>query len=94
MIDLRSLEDSAKISYTVALEYSKKLASSAITAPVLTVAVLVGILTQLPIFGLAMIEANAEKNLGYAFRANPADSQSIKDAACFYSGLYPDDLRR
>ena len=79
MIDLRGLEDSVKFSYTVALDCSKRLSRSSITASVLTVAALAGFLTQFPIFGLAMVEINAAKIFGDAFRANPATSEFIKD---------------
>ena len=81
MIDLRGLEDSVKFSCTVAREYSKRLSRSSITVSVLTIAALAGFLTQYPIFGLAMVEVNAAKNLGDVFRANPATSESIKGAA-------------
>ena len=80
MIDLRSLEDSVKFSYTLVLDYSKILSRSATVASVLAVAVLAGLLTQFPSFGLAMVEVNAFRNLRVASRVNPWTSQSIKDA--------------
>ncbi len=80
MINLRSLEDSVKFSYALVLDYSKELSRSAIAVSIFTVAVLAGLLTQFPVFGLAMVQINVAENLRNRFWANPATSEYLKGA--------------